>query len=113
MSKPLAFTIYLNNMNIGSMVLKAPGQYYKIGDLLDVVPLAAEVDQFNRSVVAGATPHSLFNLADLHSRAYEFELRFAGLVYLALRLKTADSGTAQVFDWQGRFGDFKEGFKIF
>lgn len=113
MSKPLEFTLYLNNMNIGSMVLKAPEQYYKIGDLLDVVPLAAEVDQFNRSVVAGATPHSLFNLADLHSRAYEFELRFAGLVHLALRLKTADNGIALLFDWQGQLGDFRDGFKVF
>lgn len=113
MNKHLTFTIYLNNMNIGSMVLRAPGKYYKIAELLDVVPLAAEVDQFIRSVNAGAAPHSLFTLADLSSAAYEFELRFAGIVYLALRLKTGDSGKVLVFEWEGRFGDFKDGFKIF
>ncbi|MDR6784587.1 hypothetical protein ABIE26_003233 [Pedobacter africanus] len=113
MNKPIELTIYLNHMNIGSLVLKAPKQYYKVNGLLDVLPLAGELQQFIRSVAAGATPHSLFNLADLNSSTYEFELRFAGLLYLVLRLKTADNGKVVMFEWNGSFGDFRDGFKVF
>lgn len=114
MSKPFEFTIFLNTMKMGSMVLKAPGQYYKINGLLQAVPLAAEVEQFTRSVVAGgATPKLGRNLDDLRNRAYGFELRFNELVCLDLLLKTADGGKAMVFEWAGKFGDFRDGFKVF
>ena len=114
MNKPLELTIYLDSMEIGSLVLKAPKQYYKISGLLDVLPLAAEVAQFIRSVVAGATPHSLFTLADLNGRKYELELRFAQeRVHLVLMRKVEHTARIGVFEWEGGFGDFKDGFKTF
>ena len=114
MSKPLELTIYLDSMEIGSLVLKAPKQYYKISGLLDVLPLAAEVAQFIRSVLAAATPHSLFTLADVSGKKHELELRFAQeRVHLVLRLKVEHTARIVVFEWEGGFGDFKDGFKTF
>lgn len=113
MNKPLEFTFYLKSMNIGSMVLKAPGQYYKIDELIAIVPLVAEVAQFIRSVGAGASPHSLFTLIDVSSRKFDLALSFSRIVHMDMQLKTADGGKALVFVWEGRFGDFRDGFKYF
>ena len=113
MKKNLLFNIYKDGITVGSLVLKAPGQHYRITGLLGVLPLAADTQQFISSVTAGATPHSSFNLTDVNSRKYEMELCYrVYIVYLKLWLKTADAGRVLVFDWAGGFDVFNAGFQI-
>ena len=114
MNRNFLFNIYKDGITTGSLVLKAPGQYYKINDLLGVLPLTADTNQFIRSVIAGATPHAPFDLEDIKGKEYKFELQFASFTtYVKLGLKTAHDGKAMLFNWQGKFSDFREGFKVF
>ncbi|MBB5437348.1 hypothetical protein HDC92_001016 [Pedobacter sp. AK017] len=113
MNKTLQITIYLDGINVGNLVLKTTGQYYKITGLTGVLPLAGDLQQFMRAVDAGARPASLFTLCNLDGKGFEIAYGFADeLVFLKLWLKTADAGMAMVFDWAGGFEDFKNGFKI-
>ncbi|WP_316812844.1 hypothetical protein [Pedobacter heparinus] len=113
MSKILLFNIYNDGITVGSLVLKAQGQHYRITGLLGVLPLAADTQQFIRSVTAGATPHSFFTLADVNGRKHELELCYrVCIVYLKLWLKTVDAGKVSVFDWAGGFDVFCAGFQI-
>ncbi|MNL24943.1 hypothetical protein D3C87_1463980 [compost metagenome] len=72
------------------------------------------MDQFIRSVTAGAAPDIPFELEDMKGKEYDFVLKFENSkVYLVLHLKTTDAGKVMLFEWQGRFGEFRDGFKIF
>ena len=114
MNKRLLFNIYKDSINTGSLVLKAQGQHYKINSTDQIMKLAGEVEQFMRSVVAGATPHCPVTLADAGGREYDLEFIYANdMVRLSLWLKTADSGKVLLFDWKGSFRDFGDGFKVF
>lgn len=112
-SKALQITIYLDGADTGSLVLRAAGQYYKINGLQELRYLAAEVEQFFRSVCAGATPLRPYNLKGAGGKTYEFVLRFfKALAYLTLWLITA-AGKIEVFNWQGSFLDLRDGYKFF
>lgn len=112
-NRPFQMTIYLDGGNTGNLVLKAQGQHYKISALQELLRLAAEREQFIRSVIAGATPHCPIELANACGQQYKLELEYKGLVYLKLGLQTADGGKALLFDWEGSFVEFKEGCKLF
>ena len=107
-------TCFLDGLTVGSLVLKASGQHHKIARLPGILPFIADVNQFIRSVTAGATPVLPLELEDMKGKAYDFELKFENdRVHLSLGLKTADAGIVLLFKWEGRFGDFCDGFKVF
>lgn len=112
-SKALQMTIYLDGIDTGSLVLRAAAQYYKINGLQELRHLAAEVEQFFRSVYAGATPLCSYNLKGAGGKMYEIVFRlFEALAYLTLWLITA-AGKVEVFNWQGSFWDLRDGYKFF
>jgi hypothetical protein len=111
--RPFQMTFYIDGLTVGSLALRATGQYHKIADLLGILPFSAEVSQFIRSVIAGAAPHLPYELEDMKGKTYDFKLKLENSkVYLVLYLKITGAGKTLLFEWDGSFWEFRDGFKI-
>lgn len=115
MKNAIQITLYRNSNNTGSIVFKSYRQHYKITCAQQLLPFAANMEQLFRAIAAGARQQNGFFVLHgcLQSQwllQYDFENE-------SLRLKlledTEEGAQQLVFNWQGGFDDFKDGFKIF